>query len=180
MEIEELVKKQRAYFYTGKTRSCGFRLKALERLEASIKRNEQEIQRALSSDLNKSSFESFMTEVGLTLSELSYARKHLAKWMREQRVLTPLSQFHARSYVIPEPYGVALVMSPWNYPFMLCLEPLIGAVAAGNCCVLKPSAYSPATSEVIKKIISEAFPEEYVAVVLGGRRENTQLSLIHI
>ena len=175
MEIEELVKKQRAYFYTGKTRSCGFRLKALERLEASIKRNEQEIQRALSSDLNKSSFESFMTEVGLTLSELSYARKHLAKWMREQRVLTPLSQFHARSYVIPEPYGVALVMSPWNYPFMLCLEPLIGAFAAGNCCVLKPSAYSPATSEVIKKIISEAFPEEYVAVVLGGRRENTQL-----
>ena len=112
MEIEELVKKQRAYFYTGKTRSCGFRMKALERLEASIKRNEQEIQRALSLDLNKSSFESFMTEVGLTLSELSYARKHLAKWMREQRVLTPLSQFHSRSYVIPEPYGVALA---WNH-----------------------------------------------------------------
>ena len=86
-----------------------------------------------------------------------------------------LAQFHAKSYVIPEPYGVTLIMSPWNYPFMLCVEPLIGAIAAGNCCILKPSAYSPATSKIIKKIIREAFPEEYVAVVEGGRRENTEL-----
>lgn len=175
MQMEELVKKQRAFFYTEKTRSYTFRKKALERLESTIKKYDEEIQKALAEDLRKSAFESFMTEVGLTLSELSYVKKHLSQWMREKKVLTPLAQFHAKSYVIPEPYGVTLIMSPWNYPFMLCVEPLIGAIAAGNCCILKPSAYSPATSKIIKKIIREAFPEEYIAVVEGGRQENTEL-----
>ena len=116
-----------------------------------------------------------MAEVGMTLSELRYVKRHLPFWIRGSRVSTPLVHFPAKSFVIPEPYGVTLIMSPWNYPFMLCMEPLIGAIAAGNCCVLKPSAYAPTVSRVIQKIISEVFPRKYVAVVEGGRKENTEL-----
>lgn len=109
-----------------------------------------------------------MCEIGMTLSELTYVRRHMARWAKDRRVLTPLSQFPAKSFVVKQPYGVALIMSPWNYPFMLTMDPLIGALAAGNCCVVKPSAYSPATSAIIRELIAECFPPEYV------------LSLIHI
>ena len=116
-----------------------------------------------------------MCEVGLTLSELSFVEKRLARWMGDRNHLTPLAQFPARSFTVQEPYGVVLIMSPWNYPFLLTMEPLIGAIAAGNCCVVKPSAYSPATSAVIRDILSQCFPPEYVAVVEGGRAENQAL-----
>lgn len=120
-----------------------------------------------------------MCETGLVLSEISYMLKHIRSLSREKRVHTPLAQFHSRSYTKPSPYGVVLVMSPWNYPFLLSIDPLADAIAAGNTVILKPSAYSPATSALIKKLLSQCFPEEYVAVVNGGRAENTALLQQH-
>ena len=175
MEIQELIKKQREYFATGATKPVAFRLEALGRLEREIKAREDRLHEALKKDLNKSGFESYMTETGLTLSELSYMKKHLKGFAKPRRHITPLAQFHGRSFSVKEPYGVTLIMSPWNYPFMLCMEPLVGAIAAGNCCVLKPSAYAPATSAAIKELCEAIFPPEYVAVVEGGRAENTAL-----
>ena len=175
MDISSIVAAQRAYFGKGETLSPSFRKDALRRLKNAILENEEKIHAALKSDLNKSASESYMCEVGMTLSELSYVLTHLDRWMKPHHVLTPLAQFHARSFTVHNPYGVTLIMSPWNYPFMLTMEPLIGALAAGNCCVLKPSAYAPATSAVIRDLVSECFPPEYVAVVEGGRRENQML-----
>ena len=174
-KLESLVEKQRAYFAEGKTLPIEGRIRALNRLEQAIKNREEELCRALKADLGKSRIESYMCEVGLTLSELGYVKRHLRSWSRDKRVRTPLAQFHARSFTVQEPYGVVLVMSPWNYPVLLTLEPLIGALAAGNCCVVKPSAYSPETSAVMASILREIFPEEYVAVVEGGRQENQGL-----
>ena len=116
-----------------------------------------------------------MCENGLVLEEIRFHLKHLRRWMKERRVPTPLAQFHARSFVSPEPYGVALILSPWNYPIQLCLSPLVGAISAGNCAVVKPSAYAPATSAAIAKVLGEAFPPEYIAVVEGGPRQNSAL-----
>lgn len=175
MEIKQLVERQREFFQTQKTHSIQFRLRALDRLEKGILEMEPEIYGALKADLNKSSFEAYMAEVGMTLAELRFVKKRLARWCQRSPVLTPLAQFPAISYTMAEPYGVVLIMSPWNYPFMLCMEPLIGAIAAGNCCVLKPSAYSAATSTVIVKLIQKVFPAKYVTVVEGGRKENTEL-----
>lgn len=120
-----------------------------------------------------------MCETGLVLSEISYMLKHIRSLSREKRVHTPLAQFHSRSYTKPSPYGVVLVMSPWNYPFLLSIDPLADAITAGNTVILKPSAYSPATSALIKELLSQCFPEEYVAVVNGGRAENTALLQQH-
>lgn len=175
MDISRLIEEQRAFFAKDVTKSVEFRQKALCRLEKVIRQYEEEINEALYQDLHKSRFESYMTEVGMTLSELAYVRKNLGKWTKRQKALTPLAQFYAESFEMPEPYGVVLVMSPWNYPFMLCMEPLIGALAAGNCCIVKPSAYAPAVSAVLGKILSAAFPREYAAVVEGGREENKAL-----
>lgn len=119
--------------------------------------------------------ESYMSEVGVVLSELTHMIKHIKKWTKNKTVPTPLSQFHAHSFMSPEPYGCVLIMSPWNYPFQLTMVPLIGALAAGNTAVVKPSAYAPATSRVLAKILAECFDEEYVAVVQGGRKENSEL-----
>lgn len=175
MEIETLVKKQRAYFETGKTRNVSWRLAALKTLKKSILKYEKEINEALRRDLGKSDTETYMCETGMVLSELSYMIGHLKKFAREKTVPTPLAQFHARSFTSPEPYGVTLVMSPWNYPFMLSLEPAIGAIAAGNCVIIKPSAYAPATADVIEKVIGDCFSPHFAAVVKGGRAENTAL-----
>ena len=172
---KEIVEAQRTYYMEGKTRALSARIDALNRLEKSILTYEQELYQALRSDLGKSRAESYMCEVGLTLSELRYVRRHVKSWSRNRRVHTPLAQFHAASFTVQEPYGVVLIMSPWNYPMLLTLEPLIGALAAGNCCVLKPSAYSPATSAVMAKLIREAFPSDYVTVIEGGRKENEDL-----
>ena len=148
------------------------RVQALQRLRTAILDSEAEINAALKADLGKSGFESYMCEVGLTCSEISYMIRHARRFASERRVPTPLAQFHARSYVKPSPYGVVLIMSPWNYPFMLTMDPLADALAAGNTVMLKPSAYSPHTSAVIEKIISSCFDPSYVAVISGGREEN--------
>ena len=175
MDIQTLVQDQRAHFQTGQTFSLAVRRRALDKLRQAILAHEADINSALAADLNKSATESYMCEVGMTLAELNYVRKHLARWMRDRKAATPLAQFHAKSFTVAEPYGVVLIMSPWNYPFMLTLEPLIGAIAAGNCCVVKPSAYSPATSNLIRAILAECFPPEHVSVVTGGRQENACL-----
>ena len=175
MNIESTVAAQRAYFAQGETLDVAFRKDALRRLRETILSHEAQINAALQQDLGKSPSESYMCEVGMTLSELSDTLSHVDRWARRHSVLTPLAHFHARSFTVHNPYGVVLIMSPWNYPFMLTMEPLIGALAAGNCALLKPSAYAPATSAVIREIVSACFPPEYVAVVEGGRKENQVL-----
>ena len=174
-EIKDIVTRQRKYFQTGATLPVSSRLAALQNLYRAISGHEAEIRDALKKDLGKSGFESYMCETGMVLEEISYMLKHTPKFAREQRVRTPLAQFHSRSYKKPSPYGVTLIMSPWNYPFMLTLSPLVDALAAGNTAVVKPSAYSPHTSEVLRLILSECFEPQYVAVVTGGRAENTCL-----
>lgn len=174
-EIRQIVARQRQYFDSGATLDIPKRLEALRKLKTCITVYESQIHEALREDLGKSSFESYMCEVGLALSEITYMQKHLRAFSREKNVRTPLAQFHSRSYKKPSPYGVTLIMSPWNYPFLLCIDPLIDALAAGNTAVLKPSAYSPATSRILEKIIAECFDEAYVAIVTGGRAENTCL-----
>lgn len=175
MQIQEMIQRQRAFFRTGKTIPLPYRRIALQRLGRAIRAYEKEIYAALRTDLNKTDTESYMCEIGMTLSELSYQLKHMEGWAKKQRKVSPLAQFSAESFTIKEPYGVVLIMSPWNYPFMLTMEPLIGALAAGNCCVVKPSAYAPATSAVIRRILRECFDPEYVLVVEGGRAENQAL-----
>ncbi len=174
-DIKNIVTKQRAFFHTGATLDVNFRIQALKRLKLCIQKQERAISEAIQKDLGKSGFESYMCETGLTLSEISYMIRHIRSFSREKTVHTPLAQFHSRSYTKPSPYGVVLIMSPWNYPFLLTMEPLVDAIAAGNTAVLKPSAYSPHTSALMQKIIAECFDGKYVSVVTGGRAENTCL-----
>ena len=174
-EIRCIVDGQRNFFLTGNTLDVKFRIQSLQKLKASILKYESEIHAAIQKDLGKSEFESYMCETGLTLSEITYMLKHIRSFAKEKRVRTPLAQFHSRSYRKPSPHGVVLIMSPWNYPFLLTIEPLVDAIAAGNTAVIKPSAYSPHTSAVIYRMISECFAPEYVSVITGGRAENTCL-----
>lgn len=175
MSIAESVDRCRAYFQTGATIAIDARINALRALEQAIIAHESEIYDALKQDLGKSATESYMCEVGLTLAELRYQLRHVRSWAARHRKRSGLANFHATSFTIAEPYGCVLIMSPWNYPFMLTMEPLVGALAAGNVCVVKPSAYSPATSAIMRKIIASCLPEEMVCVVEGGRAENTAL-----
>ena len=174
-EISSLVESQRKFFATGTTLPVKFRKASLKKLYATVVKYQTEIQNALTSDLGKSDFEGFMCEVGLTLTEISYMIKKVAKFAKEKTVVTPIAQFASRSYKKPCPYGNTLIMSPWNYPFLLTIEPLANAIAAGNTAIIKPSAYSPATSKIVEKIINECFEKEFVAVVTGGRSENSAL-----
>lgn len=175
MNIKEIIQNQRLYFQKGHTLSIKFRVQALKGLLTSIDRYNKEIIEALRLDLNKSSFEAYMTEIGMVKEEISYQIKHVAKFCRKKRVKTPLSQFKSKSYTFPSPFGITLIMSPWNYPFQLTISPLADAIAAGNCVIVKPSAYAPATAEILDKIIRETFVPEHVCTVLGGREENTEL-----
>ena len=175
IEIRQIVEKQRTYFYTGASLPLSHRIEALKKIQSYILAHEAEIGEAIRKDLGKSDFESYMCETGLVLSEITYMLKHIRSFAKEKTVLTPLAQFHSRSFKKPSPYGVTLIMSPWNYPFLLTIDPLVDALATGNTVVLKPSAYSPYTSAVIKSMIEECFDARYVAVITGGRAENTYL-----
>ena len=170
--IQALLEQQRAHFFSGRTLPVQARIQALDRLEQAILDHEEDLYQALQADLGKSRMEAFLCEISLTLSELRYVRRHVKGWSRRRPVLPSLAQFPGRCSVLAEPYGVVLILSPWNYPVLLTLEPLIGAIAAGNCAVVKPSAYSPNTSAVLAALIGEAFPPEHAAVVEGGRQEN--------
>ena len=174
-EIQALLEKQRAYYRSGATIPVKFRVDQLKKLYETVKKYQNEINDALKSDLGKSHYEGFMCESGLVLTEISYMIKHTKKFAKRKTVATPLAQFHSHSYKQPVPYGNTLIMSPWNYPFLLTLDPLADALAAGNTAIVKPSAYSPATSKIVEKIIKECFSPEYVAVVMGGRAENQAL-----
>ena len=175
MDLDRLLQNQREYFRSGATLPVDFRVAMLKKLRDAVERHEEEIAAALKADLGKSDFEGFMCETGLVKSELSYMILHTHRFASPRRVHTPLAQFASASYQKPSPYGNVLIMSPWNYPFLLTIDPLADAIAAGNTAVVKPSAYSPATSAVIAKMIGECFPPEYVAVVTGGRKENATL-----
>ncbi len=175
IEIKNIVSAQRHYFKTGATLPVKARIAALKSLKEAIRQHESEIEAALKTDLGKSRTEGFMCEIGLVQSELSYMLKHIKRYAKEKTVHTPIVQFPSRSYRKPCPYGVVLIMSPWNYPFLLTMDPLIDALAAGNTAVVKPSAYSPATSKIVETIIKECFSPEYVATVMGGRAENNCL-----
>lgn len=174
-EISRLVEAQRAWFRTGATLDLRRREQALDALGRAIRNREAEINQALEQDLGKCAFESYFSETGMVLSELRFQRKHLRRFAKPRTVPTPLAQFAAKSYRLPSPYGVCLIMSPWNYPLLLTLDPLIDAIAAGNTAILKPSAYAPHTAEVLKSLIAYTFDPEYVTVVTGGREENKSL-----
>lgn len=175
IQIQSLLKQQKTYYKSGATLPVDFRIQQLKKLYAAIKKYETEVNDALAADLGKSHYEGFMCESGLVLSEISYMIRRTKKFARKKTVYTPLAQFASHSYKQPVPYGNTLIMSPWNYPFLLTLDPLADAIAAGNTAIIKPSAYSPATGAIIEKIIKECFAPEYVAVVRGGRAENAAL-----
>ena len=174
-EIHQILDRQRTFFASGATLPVNQRVRRLRRLYRAIKIYEDEICAALKTDLGKSRQESYMCEIGLTLSEITHMLKHIYLYAAEKRKPTPLAQYVSRSFIKPSPYGTVLIMSPWNYPFLLTIEPLVDAIAAGNTCVVKPSAYSPATTAVIKKLLASCFKPEYVSVVDGGREENACL-----
>jgi len=166
--IQNLRTQQNKFFKSGKTKGYEFRIQQLKALESAIRAHEIEILKALKDDLNKSETEAYISEIGFLYEEIRFALKHLKKWMKPQRVSTPVTQWPGRSYIFSEPLGSVLIIAPWNYPFQLVMSPLIGAIAAGNCTVLKPSELSSHTGRVIEKVISETFPKEYISVVLGG------------
>lgn len=174
-QISNLLQKQKEYYKSGATIPVDFRMEQLKKLYAAVKKYETEVNDALKTDLGKSHYEGFMCESGLVLSEISYMIRHVRKFARRKTVYTPLAQFASHSFKQPVPYGNTLIMSPWNYPFLLTIDPLADAIAAGNTAIIKPSAYSPATCKVIEKIIAECFDPEYVTVVTGGRAENAAL-----
>lgn len=171
----DILNKQKEFFKTGQTKDYNFRKYQLKLLQTTIKTNEQKIYDALYSDLGKCETESYMCEVGMVLAEIKYMIKHLKRFMKKQKVNGGIANFPSTCYSEPTPKGSVLIMSPWNYPFMLTIEPLVDALAAGNTAMVKPSAYSPATSKVIYEMLSSTFSENYVSVVLGGRDVNQDL-----
>lgn len=173
--IHNIVEKQKAYFLSGATLNVKERIYNLKKLHEAVVKNEEKLRKALKKDLGKSAFESDMCEVRLTESEISYMISHTKRFSKDKTVYTPLTQFHSHSYVHHAPYGNVLIMSPWNYPVLLTLEPLADAIAAGNTVVLKSSLYSPETTKIMKEMIEETFPTELVAYVDGGREENQAL-----
>ncbi|WP_234414449.1 aldehyde dehydrogenase [Paenibacillus sp. CAA11] len=173
--LPEVLSRQRSWFQQGNTRAIQGRLAALSRLKAAIKAYEPRLIQALYEDLGKSELEAFMTEIGIVLDELSRTLRHLPAWARPKRVKTVLTHLGSKGRILSEPYGTVLIMAPWNYPFQLAISPLIGAIAAGNTVVLKPSELSPAVSGVLEELLAEVFPPEYVRVVQGGVDVSTAL-----
>jgi len=163
-----LITKQKTFFKTGQTKHAAFRLEALQKLRTAIKANETMLMEALRADLNKSEFDAYTSEIGFVLEELRFTIKHLQSWITPKKVKTPVTHIGSSSYIYPEPYGVALIIAPWNYPFQLAVAPLIGAIAAGNCAIIKPSELTPKTSDVLEALIRGIFPKEYISVVQGG------------
>jgi aldehyde dehydrogenase (NAD+) len=157
----------RAYFQSMATRSCSFRLQQLQRLKQAVIKYERDIARALMADLKKSPEESYATETGLLLSEIKQTMANLRHWMLPDRVATNLVNFPSSSQIYHDPLGVVLIVAPWNYPFQLTMIPLVGAIAGGNCAVVKPSEFAPATATLMERIIREIFPPEFVLVLLG-------------
>ena len=174
-QISSILKAQRTFFTSGESRDLGSRREALKKLKTMIIDNEHMIIDALNEDLRKAPFESYASEIGLVLKEIDHHLKHLNKWTRSRRASTPLVLFPSKSHVRREAYGLVLIMAPWNYPFGLLLTPLVGAIAAGNCIVLKPANYAHATASLLEHLIRETFPQEYISIFTGGREINSVL-----
>jgi aldehyde dehydrogenase (NAD+) len=174
-KLDSIIKSQRDFFGTYQTKSVDFRIQSLKKLKVSIKKYEIEIADALKKDLNKSFEEAYLTEISIVNQEIDFHLKNIKKWSRPQFVDTPMHILPSTSKIIYEPLGLVLIISPWNYPFQLLFNPLIGAISAGCCAVLKPSPYTPYISELMDKIIKEIFDEKFVAIVQGGREENELL-----
>ncbi|MED4756296.1 aldehyde dehydrogenase [Priestia megaterium] len=172
---QELTKKQLSFFNSGKTKDVAFRIETLKKLRELVVRHEDDILKAVKADLNKPEIEAKRAEVGLVLSEIDFAVKNLAEWAAPKEVETPSTHAGAKSYIYQDPYGLALVIAPWNYPFQLAVSPVVGAIAAGNCVVLKPSELTPHTSSLLAKMFNENFPEEYLTVVEGEVETSTAL-----
>lgn len=171
-DITTIIAHQRAFFKTGITKDVKFRLDALKMLKSAIRKNETALQDALKNDLGKSQFESYESEIGVVLKELSFHIKKIQCWTKPKSKPTPLALFPSGSKVYTEPFGNVLIMAPWNYPFLLLIQPLIGAISAGNTVLLKTSPYVPEYEKTIGRIIAETFPSEYVSLVSGGREVN--------
>ena len=162
MELKSIVEKQKEFFKKDTTKSVEFRINILQKLEKAIRDNEKQILSALYEDLSKSEAEAYMTEIGIVYGEIHEALKNIKKWCKPKRVRGSLGTFPAKSYVYSEPYGVVLIMAPWNYPFNLSLSPLVASIASGNCAVIKCSKESKNTSKIIRDIINKTFEEEYI------------------
>jgi aldehyde dehydrogenase (NAD+) len=173
--MEQLINQQKAYFKTDITKSYEFRLEQLQKLKKMIVDNQTKIEKALNQDLNKSSFEAYTTEVGFVILSVNEAIKKLKSWMKTKRARSTILMMGSGSFIQPEPLGTVLIIGPFNYPFQLVIEPLIGAIAAGNTALLKPSEFTPSTSELLEKLITETFDEEYIKVVLGGSEVTASL-----
>jgi aldehyde dehydrogenase (NAD+) len=171
--IEQTFHNSKQYFNTHETKSLKFRKKQLKQLSKSVKNYENELLEAFQKDLGKNKVETYATEIGYTLKSIKLARKELKNWSKTKQVNTPLYMFPTKSYIMKEPYGTVLIIGPFNYPFQLLIEPLIGAIAAGNTVILKPSEYTPNVSEIIEKIITDAFAPEYISIIQGNA-ETTQ------
>lgn len=167
--IRELINQQRLFFATGKTKEIEFRISQLKLLKQAILDNKEAVMTAVKADLNKPDFEAYATEVGV-IREVDYAIKNLKAWVKPKKVPTSLEQFPSSAYIYPEPLGVVLIIGPWNYPFQLMISPLIGAMAAGNCAVLKPSEIAPNTSRIVTQLIQKTFDKEYIAIVEGDAK----------
>lgn len=175
MMIDDIAANLKEFFNTNRTKDVSFRIKQLKNLKDSIKHYEPEIVQALRDDLRKSDFEIYTTEIGFVLKELDYTIKYLKKWAKTERVSTPVYLKPSNAYVVKEPYGVALIIVPFNYPFQLAFVPLIGAVAAGNCAVVKPSKRTPRCTEVICRIIAQTFSDNYVKCILPTEMSSSEL-----
>lgn len=174
-KVLSMLSEHRDYFQTGETKSVDFRIAQLEKLKMAIQINEKLIMEALYKDLHKSEFESYATEIGFLYDSIGNFIKNIRKWAKVKRVRTSIVHFKSKSYIYPEPFGTVLIVGPFNYPFQLIFEPLVGAIAAGNCAVVKTSEYTPNVAAVVEKIIVDNFNEKYIRVVGGGRDNNTAL-----
>jgi aldehyde dehydrogenase (NAD+) len=176
--VEQTFEQSRQYFKTHATKDVKFRKQQLKNLSKSIKNYETELLEAFNADLGKNKVEAFATEIGFVLKSIKLARKELKNWTKRKQVNTPLFMFPAKSYIMKEPYGTVLIIGPFNYPLQLVIEPLIGAIAAGNTAVIKPSEFTPHVTKVLRKIIEDVFNPEYVAVIEGEAETTQQLTAL--
>lgn len=174
-DIRMIIQEQQNYYFSGETKDVEFRKKMLRKLYDAINRYEDEITEALYKDLGKSSFESYATEIGFVLSSISHMLKSMDEWLKPEQVKTPVHLQPAKSFIVRDPYGVVLIIAPFNYPFQLMIEPLVGAIVGGNCAIIKPSEFALNTSKVIRKVIEEIFPPHFVSVVEGEREVTSHL-----
>ncbi|HEY9802376.1 MAG TPA: aldehyde dehydrogenase [Leptolyngbyaceae cyanobacterium] len=174
VNVRQIITEQKEFFCTGKTKNIDFRISQLQKLKQAITDNQPQIFKALKADLHKSGFDAYFEVIGI-IKEIDYALKHIKNWVKPQKVATPYHQLPATTYICPEPLGVILIIAPWNYPFNLVMTPLIGAIASGNCAVLKPSEVSAQSSLVIADIIRQTFEPGFIQVVTGGVEVSQEL-----